>query len=72
MFHKKYTANVVFKGNTVALGLWDTAGTDEYDQVIFTKKKKTDTLKASSSFIPRYSYIYYRFFSSFSRIFTKC
>eukprot|EP01080_Neovahlkampfia_damariscottae_P011972 gene11972-5373_t len=27
-----YTANVVFKGNTVALGLWDTAGTDEYDQ----------------------------------------
>jgi Ras-related C3 botulinum toxin substrate 1 len=28
-----YTANVVFKGKTVALGLWDTAGTAEYDQL---------------------------------------
>jgi Ras-related C3 botulinum toxin substrate 1 len=28
-----YSANVVFKEKTVALGLWDTAGTDEYDQL---------------------------------------
>ncbi|KAG2381696.1 hypothetical protein C9374_006080 [Naegleria lovaniensis] len=28
-----YTANVVYKEKTVTLGLWDTAGTDEYDQL---------------------------------------
>jgi Ras-related C3 botulinum toxin substrate 1 len=28
-----YTANCVFKGRTVALGLWDTAGAEEYDQL---------------------------------------
>lgn len=30
---QNYSANVIFKGKTVALGLWDTAGTDEYDQL---------------------------------------
>ncbi|KAL9643451.1 hypothetical protein ABK040_010066 [Willaertia magna] len=28
-----YTANVVYKDKTITLGLWDTAGTDEYDQL---------------------------------------
>ena len=28
-----YTANLVYKDKPIALGLWDTAGTDEYDQL---------------------------------------